>query len=516
MTESFQDIELSVVVPAIDHRGHLLEGLSSWSRGQTLSRDHYEVLLVTCGREPELVSAGRSLLAPGDRVITRELANEQALHDHGARQARGKWLLFTEGHCVPASDCLAELLAYLRAHEAQFAGACLRSTTDGNPHPLARLEERSYDEGFMQWSAGGDWRKVIVRGFAIRRDIYLEVGGFKGEFGCFAEVELAAALHAGGYQLGYADHASIKHYNSSNLREIFDYIREYRRVQAEYQSRCPPDRFESYFGWYGSWADATPSEHWGALSCATKSFLRAALRCFRPGPRALAVAMLGVLTRTGFDAITGRRAALLIAAATYALARVRFAQSGLGSEERYRRYTLLWDATGELARQRALLQITPTAAKLAPTHQFLSLEYQPGMMSSDALVGFHARELWNGEPFRWSNLLALVRLSVGPGDYEVWLETKCLRSFLPGSVDLYFNGHRAELVRPLETATNGLVFKIKHSMFETAGRQSLILATSRFAVRDSKERRILGAPVFKIAFVAVGVDVANIKCLQFL
>jgi hypothetical protein len=216
--------------------------------------------------------------------------------------------------------------------------------------------------------------------------------------------------------------------------------------------------------------------------------------------------MLGVLTRTGFDAITGRRAALLIAAAIYALARVRFAQSGLGAEERYRRYTLLWDATGELARQRALLQITPTAAKLAPTHQVLSLEYQPGMMSSDALVGFHARELWNGEPFRWSNLLALVRLSVDPGDYEVWLETQWLRSFLPGSVELYFNGHRAELVRPLETVTNDLAFKVKHSMFATSGSQSLVLASTRFAARDSKERRILGIPVFKITFAAAGAD----------
>src|SRR5262249_5224890 len=234
-TDPVQGIELSVVVPAVDHRGHLLEGLSSWTSGQTLSRHRYEVLLITCGREPELIAAARSLLTAGDRVLMRELANEQALHDHGGREARGKWLLFTEGHCVAAPNCLAELLAYLNAYQAQFAGACLRSTTDGNPHLLARIEERSYDEGFTQWSAEGDWRKVIIRGFAIRRDIYLEVGGFRSEFGCFAEVELAVALHARGYRLGYAEAASIKHYNASNLQDILKYIREYRQGEVAYE-----------------------------------------------------------------------------------------------------------------------------------------------------------------------------------------------------------------------------------------------------------------------------------------
>jgi Glycosyltransferase like family 2 len=492
VTALFQDVQLSVVVPATDHRGHLLEGLSSWTQGQTLARERYEVLLVTSGREPELVAAASQLLTADDRVLTLELANEQALDDYGARRARGKWLLFTEAHCVAAPNCLAELLAYLEAHEKNFVGACLRSTTDGNPHPLARLEERSYEEGFAEWSAEGDWRKVIIRGFAIRRDIYLEVGGFQGDLGCFAEVEIAVALNERGYRMGYACAAAVKHYNSPNLSFVLNYIREYREGQVTYQFRCPPARFESYFGWYGSWADASPNERRIALSCAMRSFFRASI----------AMSMLPLMGRLACDAITGGRFALLKAAASYIWARLRFAQPWLEADERYRRYCLLWNAAGELGRQRALSRVRSSAQTVYSTEPARCSEYQPGLMSSDTLLGFHGRETWKGQPFRWSTTLAIVRLSLEPGKYEVRLETRGLRGCVSNGIDLYLEGRQA---RPLRSVTNSeggdILFAVDATMFRTAPSQHLVITTSRFAVADPKEKRVLGLPIFKITFM---------------
>src|SRR5262245_4657710 len=185
MTAPVRELDLSVVLTLMDDRGHTTECLSSWTRGQTLARERYEVVVVASGREPEVEAIARPLLTAHDRMLKYEAANELTLVEFGARQARGKWLLFTEAHCVAEPACLAELVAHLQTHESQFAGACIRSTTDGSSHPLARLEERWYREGFAAWSREGDWRKVTIRGTAVRRDAYENVGGFKSDFGCF-------------------------------------------------------------------------------------------------------------------------------------------------------------------------------------------------------------------------------------------------------------------------------------------------------------------------------------------
>ena len=133
-------------------------------------------------------------------MIQYDTDNELLLYDVGARQAQGQWLLFTEAHCAAEPDCLERLAAFLENHRESLVGACLRTATDGNRDPVALAEERWYREGFEQWSREGDWRKVTIRGTAIRRDIYQAIGGFRSEFGCFAESLLAADLHTAGHR----------------------------------------------------------------------------------------------------------------------------------------------------------------------------------------------------------------------------------------------------------------------------------------------------------------------------
>jgi len=171
----------------------------------------------------------RPLLTEHDRLLRHESSEELELHDHGAGAARGRWLLFTEAHTVAEPTCLSALLEYLGEHESSQAGACIRSTTDGSSHPVAKCEQRWYAEGFDQWSREGDWRKVTVHGFAIRRDLYRDAGGFEHRFGCFAETALAATLADLGHRLGYAPEAAVKHYDATRLGQLTGYVRQVPR-----------------------------------------------------------------------------------------------------------------------------------------------------------------------------------------------------------------------------------------------------------------------------------------------
>ena len=499
MNAAARELDLSVVLTLMDDRGHTTECLSSWTRGQTLARERYEVVVVASGREPEVEAIARPLLTARDRMLKYEAANELALFEFGARQARGKWLLFTEAHCVAEPACLVELVAHLQTHESQFAGACIRSTTDGSSHPLARLEERWYREGFAAWSREGDWRKVTIRGTAVRRDAYEKVGGFKSDFGCFAEIILAAELDASGYRLGYAPAAAIKHYNSTSLHEVLTYVREYRAGEVAYQSQCSNELFEAYFGWSRGWDETGAAERALALRCAVVSLFHAIVHPFRAGSAALARAMLEVLARRAWDAVSAGRAELFKTAVACAWARALFAWPWADGDERYRRFCRLWNVTGDLARQRALLQRRPPAAQQGRSAPPPTFDYRPGLGSPRGLAGFHARETFDGQPFRWSSPLALIRVAVPPGDYEVRLDTKGIRDCRrPGLVELYLDGRR---MPPAGAWTaDQIMFRADPTMFRIGASQCLVLASGRLRTGPA-ERRSLGLPVFAITFV---------------
>ncbi len=235
MNDVAGQIDFSVIVTLCDNRGQLEECISSWTQRQTFARHRFEVIAVGARREADAARAIMPLLRrPRQSASIRRPDNEMQLFELGAGQAQGTWLFFTEAHCAAEADCLAQLSAFLQAHR-QYVGACVRSADDGNRHPLASAEARWYREGFAQWSQQGDWRKVTVHGTAIRRDVYESVGGFRSQFGCFAESLLAFDLHAAGHRLGYAEQAAVKHYNSTHVRDFLTYIREYREGEAAYQ-----------------------------------------------------------------------------------------------------------------------------------------------------------------------------------------------------------------------------------------------------------------------------------------
>lgn len=261
------------------------------------------MLVVGSGRETDVEREIRPLLTPHDRLLRQESSRELELHDHGARAARGRWVLFTEGHCVAEPGCLVSLLEYLSEHESTYAGACIRSTDGGSDNRIARCERRWYDDGFAEWSREGDWRKVTIRGFAIRRDVYLDAGGFAYRYGCFAETAMAATLDHRGDQLGYAPAAAVKHYDATDMGVLVSYIREYREGELAYREDHPAEYCERYFG-------------------------------MPPPP----------LGRRG------RIAAWL----RYARARLRFSRPLLGDDERYLRFRELWTAVSDREQQRAM------------------------------------------------------------------------------------------------------------------------------------------------------------------
>ena len=191
--------DLSIVINLSDHRGRALAAVDSAARRQDWPRGDLEVIVVTDGKDPGLDSQVRALLGAGDRLISKASASGAELTDMGARDARGHILFVMEGHCELAPTGARELIEFFRAgdHDA----ACL-SYAGRSLNNFALMEQRLFDEHFAVWRRPDQWRKVIFRGFAILRRAYLDTGGFEWRYGLFADIALAATLHAGGYRVG--------------------------------------------------------------------------------------------------------------------------------------------------------------------------------------------------------------------------------------------------------------------------------------------------------------------------
>jgi len=492
---------VSVVLPLFDHRGHGLKCVECWSSAQDLPRDRYEVIVLSNGSEP-LESRLNALFGPGDRLILHQTDNVMQLYDIGARAARGRWLLFTEAHCLAEPGCLAELVKYL--DNSGYDGACLRSTP-GCSTALARMEDRLFNEGFAVWSRPEDWRKVIVRGFAVARQVYLDDGGFEYRYDRFSEWALAATLHRRGRRLGYAAAASVKHYNTIGFSALFPPVWEFSQGECAYRAEHDEPFVEQYFGFAPAWsqreslrrtlARAACGAAWRSLwSDGRGSSLRQKLALLR--------AQLGELTRWLRRWLIGPRGPVAWAWLALKLEEARCHLLWWSPERQFRSYARAYQCIVDYARAdyvaRHLSRPPPDLPALD--------EYDMGNLPENQLIGFHGLESWRGRKFRWTGTLAIFRFHLEPGDYRVAIDTGSLRGeTMPFPLGLRCNRHT---VRPSEIVKRDgrITFQISREMFVPGREQRLVINTTSLptGIDSPKDPRALGVAVFGVHFTPAG------------
>ena len=231
-------VRISLVFPLEQERGMTADALAAWTR-QTMPADRFELIVVAdaaAAIDPHL----QSLLRPQDRVLRGTYTGISQQFDAGVRAGRGEYLFLTESHCMPNRDCLEKIDRYLIAHPER-AGACCESVPAWN-NAYQRIDATTFEEGFRHFVQNDDWRKLSVHGMALRRDVYLALGGLQHQYGRFSEMILAAALRDAGHQLGYARESVVTHHYRDTLQELIDGTDEYVRDECNYRAANPgPD-----------------------------------------------------------------------------------------------------------------------------------------------------------------------------------------------------------------------------------------------------------------------------------
>ena len=479
-----------MVLPLGDDRGLAVASARAWV-GQTLPGARYEVVAVDDQRAPRRAAGVRQTLRADDVFIVKALAGEIELYQAGANAARGDFLLFTESHAVPTPRTAEALLDYFDCTGAP--AATLRSAHIARGR-LARLEERLGEVTRAERPEARWWADVSLRGFALRRSLFQELGGFRTELERFAETALTIEMDRRGLRAEEVTDALVHHGDCAWPGELEPALLGLGRGRRAYLEAGPSDLVESYVGGSDSPSRALLDSRLARELCAA---LVHSIVTARGGGKTRR-ADLTALLRWMPIAVAGAAGP---AVALRVRARLGFLWCSMpwGDSDRHlARFRRAWsrvETCGEIEHvaRRALAPPVPPRDPL---------RFVPADAEGTDLVGFHYPEKDEEGSFRWTQPAALWRLALPPGDYRARLRV----SNPPADprLRLYLNG------RPVHpTAESGspdtLTFSLSAGALRATGEQHLVLLSAPFRphLSGSTDGRRLGIAVRSLDLVRV-------------
>jgi predicted dehydrogenase len=487
---------VSVILPMKDHRGLSQKAVASWTSAQRCAGSDFELIVITERSTFDLEPQVTPLLRAQDRLVRYDTSNELEQYHHGATLGRGDILLFTEPHVVAEPETIAELLKFFRTEKAD--GACGR-TSPICSNAMAAAESSMYEEGFVEWSKPGAWQKAIIRAFAMRRQVYFDVGGFDYRYDRFAEWLLAATLHRNGYLLAYAPGVTVGHLYGDNFPLFDRFIKEFTDGECEFRLRSDDPEFcLQYFGAPQEWAEAR------SLNAAVTRLCLRNLLGLLLWPRKAARNLRGYVSivlqilRTLPVALLGGRLLLLRWHSRIIRAKLRFWLAFGNKEQRDRGFADYYSHTTSLCRVRYALA---AGASRQPSSAAQWKVSTLADMPEGELTGFYPCETFEGKRFHWSSSLSAVRLRIKPGYYCVRLQMLGVRKIDPNREAAFFINSRLVKDVRLDNFGREISLEIGPQHFGSDNSTWLVIFARpwRIAQREGSDARLLGLPICEIA-----------------
>ncbi len=192
--------EFSVVIPTCGRPEALAACLARLAKGAQTFAGDYEVIVSDDAPPPGAV-AELGKLFPWVRWVEGPHRGPAANRNHGARQARGLWLVFTDDDCLPDLNWLA---AYAKGRRENPAARVLEGRTYADRPRRSDRETAPLNEtGGCLWSCN----------FAIENALFRELGGFDERFphATMEDMDFAERLREGGLAFPFIPAAAVCH-----------------------------------------------------------------------------------------------------------------------------------------------------------------------------------------------------------------------------------------------------------------------------------------------------------------
>jgi len=467
----------TVVYPLFDVRGRAATRVGTWTGGQTLAREDYEVVVASDGTLPDQEREVATLLGAADRLVTCRESRDTDLWNAGAAAARTPWLVFTEGHCLAAPDCLAALAGWIAANPQAVAVNCRIDHSEN--HLVAQLSRRWFGQIHAQWRAA-PWPRLHRSGWAVRAEAFAALGGFEVEYGQFSPQLLSARLHARDIAIGQATEAVVYHQDSDLLRDHHRDTEDFARGEMAARARNEPVFFERYFGYAPAFANRRALQ-----PAAARQLARAILAAARARPRR-APALAAELARRA-AALAAPRLRVAARRAAVALDEVAIHRLPLPERWRFARFVRAH------RRAAAAEQLAWLAAHGAPEPQPPASRRPIEQLGPGDIAGVHALERHGERWYRWTEPVVLLAVALPEGDHVLRIETAGLRADLLDAVIAVVAGGRVLPRDLLAAEPDGTLAVSLPAAWSRAARRGLVLLCTPVEAADDPRR--LGLPV---------------------
>jgi hypothetical protein len=384
-----------VLLPLQDERESGAECVRSWA-SQSADPASFELLALAPGEDPALEGAVRPLLREHDRWIVAPGRDEYELFNLGAQEGSGEFVFVTEAHCVPEPDCLEAMLEELDRTGAPGVRGTSVPEAEGD---LGALERDAFEDALRVEEEPGHWRKILIHSLALRRDLYLRMGGLPPEYGDFAPWPLAIALHSGGERVVFSPRPRVHHVYDGDLAQLRSHVRSFGRGEMRYRGEVSAEVSGRYLG---------PAVEWEQRLGHTRAGAWRALRA------AWALRHRGTVVeglRNACVAVLGPRASIARARIGAARAAARARRSGDRDRARAS-FQEFWRLTSRRGRLEGLAESALGEVPAPPPADRFDLSPS---VAGRAIGVFHLETAPDGGEVRWTGPLAAIKVNV-PGD----------------------------------------------------------------------------------------------------
>lgn len=203
---------VSIVIPTFNGAsriGHCLHTLTS----QTAQRE-IEILVVDDGSTDDIAAVVACY--PQARLISQQNAGPATARNRGAREARGRIILFTDDDCVPMPNWLeAMLVPFADVDVVGVKGVYrTRQTT-----LMARFVQVEYEDKYRLMRNLATIDFIDTYSAAFLRERFLEMNGYDTSFpvACAEDIELSYRMSARGWKMKFTPAAIVFHTHPDTL-----------------------------------------------------------------------------------------------------------------------------------------------------------------------------------------------------------------------------------------------------------------------------------------------------------
>jgi glycosyltransferase involved in cell wall biosynthesis len=180
-------------------------------------REEYEIIIVDNNSDDDT----RDIIQTYDvKYLFEKKKGPGAARNLGARKARGEILGFIDSDCLVGRTWAREVeKSFIDGNVAAVVGLPdhTRRSTDDLMHSI---DYQKYWE--REQSSGKPLHKICGANCAIRKEVFLELGGFDEDLLCFQDIELGFRIVENGYSIEYNPNLRVKHISLDTLDTRID------------------------------------------------------------------------------------------------------------------------------------------------------------------------------------------------------------------------------------------------------------------------------------------------------